>query len=415
MPPPAAGPRSLPAVPRPVAILIAVVVATGLLLGGAFIFFRGADTAPPGCQPDPEGWNGQGGGGTHAASGNTAARAQGAGWAPAWETPRPAADADRLTAPPSAASGLVYTVSGRGELVALAAGTGGEAWRSAAAGAAGPGTLPVALDGCAAVVSTPESGGGAVRAVVLATHRQQWSHAVPDARGAAPALDTHTVYAGVSDPGSAGAGSGLVALALADGSVRIRIPLGGTVVGSVAVGGGRLYAAASDGSLTAFGVDPAAATATVLWTVMPGSPAAGGPVIVPEGVLVGLMDGSLRLYNPDGRLSWRADAGGPLVVAPARGRTLIAGASADGRVTALDTRGSVRWTRRLTGVVTGLALAGDSVVVATADGMLRELDPEGGADLSSWHSDTPLVGAPALYAGRVLITTADGRVASLPI
>ena len=391
-------------------------VAAGLLFGGAVVFFRGTDTTSA-CQPDPLGWNGPGGGAAHTGSSGAPARAHGVSWAPDWITATPATDTDRLTAPPAAASGAVYSVSADGDLVALGEGDGHELWRSAAdAAGAGAGTVPVGLDGCAALVVTRTGSGGAVRAVSLDAHRQEWLRASAEPIAGGAAVDAHTAYVGVTGSTTAsGPTRAVVGLALADGGTRIERALGTSAAGSPAVGGGRVYATSVDGTLVALSVDPATQSTSQLWSLSLGGAAAAGPVETADGVLAATTGGSLALVDADGRLRWRANAGGPVEVPPVRGHTLIAAGSRDGRITALSSDGAVRWTRELHAVVTGLAVAGDDVVVATQDGVLRVLDPAGGADISSWHAGAALVGAPALSGGRVLVVTADGRLAALPL
>ena len=393
------------AVPLTLAGLIAVLV----LRNG------GADS----CAADPHGWNGAGGGPLHHGSVSTASGAPASRWTPVWSTRPVAAAADRLVAPPAAASGAVYTATASGALVALDAGDGHELWRSAPGpGETGLPRVTPAVDGCGVLVATsfadPRDGSpaGAVRAVGISDHVTLWGVTTGDDLRSAPQIVQGVAYLGVGVRTGSGLDRAyyLDGYRMPDGARDYRKQFRAALLASPASDGGHIWVGDLDDSVYALGPG-----GRQLWSFT--TTGIVTAAVVPDGgqVLVAGDDGSLRALDAQrGDQRWSVDAGGPIDIDPVLSAGTAVVASRSGRVVAVtESGGRTLWTLDTGGRPVGMAASANRLAVVDGNG-ITAIDLATGRSVARWDAPAPPTGAPAIYDGRLLVACADGAVYALP-
>jgi len=420
--PEAAAPRFAPGPRRFLFITVAAALATALIAAGLFTVFRGGGSAPT-CDADAAGWNGEGAG-----PANTGTATAGikdpplTGWKPQWSyPPASAAASDRVTAPPAAASGTVYTATDTGTLVAVDAATGREQWTSPAAqGEEGTVGTPIALDGCGAVLATTfqASGGepaGTMRAVDLRTHQRRWAVATADEIFSAPQIVDGVAYAGLTFQAASGGLDRTHVLDgyyLSDGSRAYRKDFNAAVTASPASDHQRIWIGDLDQNLYALGPG-----GRQLWTYTTGGIVALPAMYDGNSVYVASADHSVASLDPgSGREHWSVAVGEVQAPMAVSGDTLLV-ADADGTVHALRTAtGAELWHADMGARVSrAVAVAGDRVFVVDDDGVLHVLDRSSGRQTASWTAPAPPAGAPAIASGHLYLVCQDGRLYALPL
>ena len=278
--------------------------------------------------------------------------------------------------------GTLYVASAFGTLTALDARTGRTRWtqdlEAAATGA------PMVADGLVHVVGRDGQGW----AVETGTGRVAWRvGGVPDASGvtgpAGPALGASSVFF----PFSAG---DVVAAERRVGTRRWQSTVAGgrqsrayrsltDLTGMVVVSGDTLYAGNATGRIAALD----AATGERRWTAREG---AQGPVWPAAGSVFAVTDegAAVRLDAATGDPLWR---------------------------TQLPTFGDVRARRRKAVVAHyGPVLAGGRLWIASSDGVLRGLDPAGGAVTAGVPLPGGAASAPIVVSGVMYVMSKDGRL-----
>lgn len=405
-----------------------------LTVGVLLVVHGGGTDAGQLCAADSRGWPAAGAGPAHRGLAAGTAHDPVGSWTPAWQYPvATASPADLVTAPPTESGGKVFTVRDDGTLVVLDAASGRLAWTSEApAGARGRALVPVALDGCSAVVATsfpdPSDGepAGAVRAVDLRSHAERWAVAVGDSISSAPEIARGVAFAGVGlrIPQSLSRRYVVLGWNLADPAAPFREDFRAAVEASVATDGDRLYAAAFDQTVYAFRLEPAARRLRQLWSFTTNGILVAAPILGDDGRLF-VAGADHVVYaldrDHDGRLVWQADVGDAVDSTPVLDGSTLVVATLGGRVVALDAgTGAVRWSVNVGAGVGragrgGLAAIGDRVVVVDERGTVHLLDLGTGHERATWRAPAPPEGPPAIAAGFVDVTCADGHLYALPI
>jgi outer membrane protein assembly factor BamB len=402
------------------------------LLGvGALLVIRGSGGGGDTCGADPNGWNGSAGGPLHRGAISGPAPDPGAHWAPSWSYPAASAGSGAaVVSPPSAASGSVFAVTADGTLVALDATSGRLLWSSPAGpGEAGGGLVAPALDGCSAVVATsfadPSDGqpAGAVRAVDLASHQRRWGVGVADEAASAPQIVKGVAFAGVASRGanSLDRNFAVDGFNLGDPANPFRKGFRAAIIASPASDGSTLWAASFDQNIYAFAIEPTTRGLRQLWSFATNGIITAAPVIGDGVVFVASDDGSVyALDAATGAQRWQYDAGAPLDTTPVLGGGTLIVAGRDGHVHALNAAsGQRRWSvdshARISGSAGGLAMTSDRVVVADSNGVVHLLALTDGAEHATWQGPAAPRGGPALAAGMLYVTCADGRLYALPL
>jgi outer membrane protein assembly factor BamB len=400
---------------RTVLLAAGTIVACIAIGAGLFSVVRGGGSGSSAtCDPDSGGWNGAGGGPQHTATASGAIHDPGAGWAPSWSYPASGA-------PPSVANGTVYTASATGALVALDAARGTMQWSAAAPqGEQGTVGVPIALDGCAAVLgasfhSSSGQPAGALRAVDLRTHQQRWSVHVADQVFSAPEIVDGVAYAGLSFATGTGSLDRIQVLDgydVPDGTRSYRKTFSAAVLASPTSDHQRIWIGDLDQNLYALGP-----VGRQLWTY-----ATGGIITAPamydgSSVIVASADHTVASLDPgSGRVHWSVSVGEVQAAMAVSGDTVVV-ADTGGTVHALHTSdGSERWHATMGAKVTrGVAAAGDRIFVADDNGILHVLDRASGLQTATWTAPAPPAGPPAIAAGHLYITCQDGRLYALPL
>ena len=252
-----------------------------------------------------------------------------------------------------------------------------------------------------------------------------------------PVVDGSTVYVG-SDDGK------LWAVNTA-GAVEWTAATGGPVRSSPALSGGTVYVGSDDGKLYAFDAGGCAGpappiTCTPLWTAATGGPVRSSPSVADGKVYVGSDDAKLYAFDAAGTTGctgpvpatctplWSFTTGGPVSSSPAvAGNTVLVG-SADGLLRALSTTGQLQWQAVTSqAIVASPAIGGALVYISSADGHVRAYDLAGSLSCTGtpkvctalWDADTGsgISASPTIAGGAVTVGTTDGQVLSwqLPI
>lgn len=402
---------------------------------GVLLVLRGGGTEGGlACAPDAAGWPAAGAGPEQRGVAAGVAHDPRGTWLPAWQYPGPdAGPGDAVGGPPSEAWREVFTVRADGTLVVLDAATGRLRWTSPPAPAeVGRALVPVAVDGCSAVVATsfpdPHDGepAGAVRAVDLGSHGRRWGVAVGDEIDSAPEITRGVVFVGVGlrIPGSLDRRFAVLGWNLADPQAPFREDFRAAVTAAVATDGDRLYAGAFDQTVYAFRIQPTDRRLRQLWSFTTAGILVAAPVLGGDGRLyIASTDHHLYALDTahDGTLVWSLDLGDAADATPVVDGSTVVAATLAGRVVAVDTAsGRVRWTVDVGAAVGrrgrgGLAAVGNRVVVVDERGGVHLLDLTTGAQRALWTAPAPPNGGPAIAAGHVDVTCADGRLYALPL
>jgi outer membrane protein assembly factor BamB len=351
-------------------------------------------------------------------------------WKPAWTYPTTATPEQQVFTPPSVASGQVFTATRDGTLVAIDAARGALTWSSPPGpGEAGAVLVPVALDGCTAMLGTsfnsPKDGSpaGAIRAVDLQSHARRWGVAVGDQVGSAPEVSRGVGFLGVGLPHSTALDRtfAVEGFDLSNPASLFRKDFRAGVIASVATDGSTLWAGSLDQSLYAFRIEAGDHRLTQLWSFTSKGIITAAPVAGDGAVYASSADHFVYALDPkDGHVRWQYDAGGPLDVTPVlSGDTLVVG-SRDGHVIGLDiASGKQRWVVELHASLSvsnsGLAATSDRLVAVDASGAVHLLAMSDGSERAVFRTGATPRGGPALVSGMVYLTCADGKLYALPV
>jgi outer membrane protein assembly factor BamB len=210
---------------------------------------------------------------------------------------------------------------------------------------------------------------GIFRAVELRTGRERWETNVsPDS--AQYFFHGDPLIAGdVIVVGADGAtGASIHAFDRSTGKELWNHPVGRGVNGPIAGGGGRAYAARSEGQLLSLDV----ASGTLQWSIDLKVPGWEGPAVVGDQVVAGTVDGSVYGLNATtGREVWRANLGAP--------------------------------------VSTSVTVSASDVYVGTADGSMHRIEAGGGTVIRSRKLDPTLIprSVPVRTATSLLVLLTD--------
>lgn len=307
-----------------------------------------------------------------------------------------------MGASPAVAGGKVYGAGTDGILHVVDLATGTEEW-SFSAGAPIMVTPTVGID---SVYVT--SSDGVLHAVDRSTHQERWrvNGASP---GAVPAVVADTLYFGL-------ASGRFEAIAIADGRERWHLDVSGDASRN-AIADGTAYVS-GERTDTVYAVDLAGGT--IRWHVAMGTTRVNTPAVLDGTVYVVGIDPAGRdshvsaIDATTGKLRWR--------FAPADRASLATLAVTDRLVyTSADSLGGTnfyavdRLTGKLTwklelpdGPITGQAIVDDHLFVASATGILRELDAANGNQIWRTTIGGPAVGGPVVTGGLVIVATAAG-------
>jgi outer membrane protein assembly factor BamB len=256
---------------------------------------------------------------------------------------------------------------------------------------------------------------GDLHALSAVTGRELWRARTGLRLSGGPGVGEGTIVVGTLD-------GEVLALNPDTGSERWRARVSSEVVARPAVGRGVAVVRANDGRVFGFAITDGSRR----WVYDRGLPSLtlrgnAAPVIGAGTVYVGydsgdvvalsLEDGSLqweqRIAEPEGRteLERMADVDGELVVTPGE----LYAASYKGQVVSLDpASGRALWNRDLV-VFTGLALAGDRLLVTDRGGTVWALDRRSGA--AAWRQDALAhrwLTTPAVQGSHVVVGDLEG-------
>ena len=283
----------------------------------------------------------------------------------------------------SVAAGRVFVATGFGELTVLDAGTGGVLWTQDLNAPGGP--APTVAGDIVYVVSRD----GRALALDVATGLVRWQ------------LSGTPSGANVSGGAGAAVTSEVAIFPFPSGEVVAAFPQGGLRRWAQVIAGDRVGSAA-------------AAAATDI---------AGDPVISGDTVYVGNVSGRLAALNiASGVRIWTATEGVTSPVVPAGGSVfLVNDVNELVRLDAAD--GSVIWRISLPRFVEdrarrqrtifaqhGPVLAGGRLLVASAEGIIRQFDPVSGASLGDIALPGGAASDPVVAGGTLYVVTKDGQL-----
>lgn len=335
----------------------------------------------------------------------------------------------RITADPVVSGGVIYTLDARARVTATAT-SGAPVWSAdvtpvtdGAADASGGG---ISVAAGRVFVAT---GFGELTVLDAASGGVLWTQDLNAPGGPAPTVSGDIVYV-VSRDGRA------VALDVASGLVRWQ--LSGTPSGANVTGGagaavtpeiaifpfpsGEVIAAFPQGGLRRWaqviaGDRPGSATAVAATDI------AGDPVIAGDTVYVGNVSGRLVAMNiASGDRIWTATEGVASPVVPAGGSVFLVN-DVNELVRLDDTDGSVIWRVALPRFVEdrarrqhtiyaqfGPVLAGGRLLVASAEGIIRQFDPVSGASLGDIALPAGAASGPVVAGGTLYVVTKAGQL-----
>lgn len=224
---------------------------------------------------------------------------------------------------------------------------------------------------------------------------------------AAPALCGNTLYFGGSD-------GTFRAVDATEGSVLWSYGTSCGLNGEAAVSATTVFFSGQDGY--AYALDRS--TGSLIWKTGLGYHLFASVGILADSVVVtGNSAGSIAaLDSRTGDLIWSASPGG-VVLGPAMADTVAVFTTEDGIVCAYGAGGAEIWRRDFPAQASAPSVAGGSVFVGFADGVVRRMDLSSGSvtwetDLTS-QSVRTVVSRPVVDGGRVFAGTCDGRVVCL--
>ena len=335
----------------------------------------------------------------------------------------------RITADPVVAGGVVYTLDARARVTATAV-SGAPVWSvdvtpvtDGAADASGGG---IAVAGGRVFVAT---GFGELTVLDAASGAELWTQDLNAPGGAAPTVQGDIVYVVARDARA-------FALDVATGLIRWQVA--GTPSGANFSGGagaavtpeiaifpfpsGEVIAAFPQGGLRRWaqviaGVRPGAAAGAAAGDI------SGDPVIDGDTLYVGNVSGRLVAMNvASGDRLWTALEGVISPVVPAGGSVfLVNDVNELVRLDASD--GSVIWRvalpryaedrarrQRTLYAQFGPVLAGGRLLVASAEGLIRQFDPVSGASLGDIALPGGAASGPVIAGGALYVVTKDGQL-----
>jgi outer membrane protein assembly factor BamB len=323
--------------------------------------------------------------------------------APKWELITP----DYVWSSPLVAGGVVYFGCMDGKLYARDAQTGARRWEFDAgtfiysSPAIGPdGTLYVGSGSSALHAISPDGA-------------ELWRHAVGGWIYSSPAVAADgTIYFGSWDEN--------VYAVNPDGSRKWRFATDGAVFSSPAIGpDGTVYIGSLDGSVYAISGDGA-----LKWRFPTGGPVEASPALAADGTIyVGSWDGMFYAITPAGQEKWKVNTTQPITSsAVVRGDGVVifgdrgerSQAAKKGRVRALNSDGSSRWTHADTTDIflSSPVVAPDGTMyIGTLDGFLLAF--EGAASPVSLYSAWPMFRRDAAHTGRSPVRGTQGRLINL--
>ena len=229
-----------------------------------------------------------------------------------------------------------------------------------------------------------------------------------------PATSAHTASDGPQDwPSVRGnpGGAGWSPESAADPSFSIRweINTPGTVLGTPAVVGERLFAATDGGAVVSLNTE----NGEVVWSRDIGSPSDSAPAVAEDLVYLGTRDHRvLALDRSTGDVRWEHDLGNIVLGSPIVADGTLYIGSTNGRLEALDAvNGTPRWSADANGWVVAHPATDGSVVAATSLGeRLITVDPATGRRRLEFYAGTPVAGGPVVADGRAFFVTNRGGV-----
>jgi len=269
--------------------------------------------------------------------------------------------------------------------------------------------------------------GGTIVALTARDGQLYWRSDMGGELSASPVADESAIYVASETTGPPNeprrSGGALRALSREGGVTQWMAPLITPVRGSLASGGGKVFAGGSDGRAYAFDKH----TGGVLWSIPFASPFSGQPVLAAGRVFFGSEDGSLlALEEQTGRLLWRFRTKGAVRGPVAADREHVYFGSGDGYVYAVSVNnGRLKWRKRTGAGVEAVTLTGNMLLVASLDNFAYLLNDKGAMlwkkQLPGRISSQPLTVAeaalftPLSSSVGVVLSLKDGKqVNSLP-
>jgi outer membrane protein assembly factor BamB len=259
---------------------------------------------------------------------------------------------------------------------------------------------------------SPDHSGAFGSLTLPIAQKWQWSGEAGTKSASSPAVVEGIAYVGI--------GGQVIALRLEDGGLAWEYPSGQRIPArfrlSPAVGGGKVFCAASDGTLYALDAD----TGSLAWQFSTHSSVTSPPTYFEPAVFIGTANGKVYALNADtGAPLWqdpcvlRLAVSGPLVVTE---DTVIALAD-DGSVYGIaKATGRPRYRQPLTSVDpdSSLTLAGEFLYVNTAEGLVALTPSNGRARWRTRLGERPTF-SPVGDGDRVFTVTESGRVVALDL
>ena len=228
-----------------------------------------------------------------------------------------------------------------------------------------------------------------------------WGVMLPSTPAAAPAADVEQVYVPL-EPGV------LLAVSLADGSVRWSTDLGTRV--APAVGEGRVYVATADAIHAVETKD-----GRVAWTT-PVAGAITSPIVWDSGWLIVTTETGevIALNGTSGQEVWRRNVGSSASRPAALAGPHVYLALDDYRIISLDIRtGAEVWQRRLEGVGSAILALDDRLFVGSTDNFFYCLSTRDGNLLWRWRAGADITGQAAVDTSQVYVASLDGLLRAL--
>ena len=192
-------------------------------------------------------------------------------------------------------------------------------------------------------------------------------------------------------------------------SIRWVIDTPGTVLGTPAVAGERLFFATENGIVVSLDANDG----KLVWTRAIGSPSDSAPAVAEDLVYLGTRDHRvLALDRSTGAVRWEHDLGNIVLGSPIVADGTVYIGSTNGRLEALDAvNGTPRWFADANGWVVAHPATDGSVVAVTSLGeRLITVDPATGRRRLEFYAGTPVAGGPVVADGRAFFVTNRGGV-----
>jgi outer membrane protein assembly factor BamB len=206
--------------------------------------------------------------------------------------------------------------------------------------------------------------------------------------------------------------TGVVGVAVRDGTERWRFDVGRRVESSPAVADNTVYIGSDDTHLYAV----AANSGRLSWRAQTGGQVKSSPAVDDDTVYVGSGDGYLYAFDREvGAERWRFDTGGPVESSPTLRNGSVYVGSRSGSLFAVDAEaGTERWRVQYGDeFLSATPAVAAGVVYAGANDVFRALDAGDGTEL--WQADVGptrvLQSVPAVADGRVFVTPGESLLA----